>query len=246
MDISTRISVNRSSPVPLYFQVAEQLESAILDGSLAAGDRISNEISLAQDIGLSRPTMRQAIQVLVDKGLLVRKRGVGTQVVRGKVHRPLELTSLYDDLAKAGQKQRTEVLAFDRRQAGDEVAAELQLGPGEDVWYVERLRFVGDDPLAHMQNYLPSSVVDLADADLATRGLYQTLREAGIVMRVARQRISARRAEPAEARMLGERRGAPLLTMERTAYDDAGRAVEFGRHAYRPDRYAFESTLVDR
>jgi DNA-binding GntR family transcriptional regulator len=246
MDISTRISVNRSSPVPLYFQVAEQLESAILDGSLAAGDRISNEISLAQDIGLSRPTMRQAIQVLVDKGLLVRKRGVGTQVVRGKVHRPLELTSLYDDLAKAGQKQRTEVLAFDRRAAGDEVAAELQLSPGEDVWYVERLRFVGDDPLAHMQNYLPSSVVDLTDADLATRGLYQTLREAGIVMRVARQRISARRAEPAEARMLGERRGAPLLTMERTAYDDAGRAVEFGRHAYRPDRYAFESTLVDR
>ena len=190
--------------------------------------------------------MRQAIQVLVDKGLLVRKRGVGTQVVRGKVHRPLELTSLYDDLAKAGQKQRTDVLAFDRRPAGDEVAAELQLGPGEDVWYVERLRFVGDEPLAHMQNYLPTSMVDLAGADFATQGLYQTLRQAGIVMRVARQRISARRAEPAEARMLGERRGAPLLTMERTAYDDAGRAVEFGRHAYCPDRYAFESTLVDR
>ena len=58
------------------------------------------------------------------------------------MHRPLELTSLYDDLAKAGQKQRTDVLAFDRRPAGDEVAAELQLSPGEDVWYVERLRFV--------------------------------------------------------------------------------------------------------
>jgi len=246
MDMSTRISVNRSSPVPLYFQVAEQLENAILDGSLAAGDRISNEISLAHDLGLSRPTMRQAIQVLVDKGLLVRKRGVGTQVVHGKVHRPLELTSLYDDLAKAGQKQRTEVLAFDRRPAGDEVAAELQLRPGDEVWYVERLRFVGDDPLAHMQNFLPTSVVDLGEADLSRQGLYQTLRQAGIVMRVARQRISARRAEPAEARMLGERKGAPLLTMERTAYDDAGRAVEFGRHAYRPDRYAFESTLVDR
>ena len=246
MDMATRISVNRSSPVPLYFQVAEQLENAIIDGTLNAGDKITNEISLAHDLGLSRPTMRQAIQVLVDKGLLVRKRGVGTQVVHGKVHRPLELTSLYDDLAKAGQKQHTQVLVFDRRAPGEEVAAELRLGPGDDVWYVERLRSVGGEPLAHMQNYLPTNVVDLSGADLANEGLYQTLRQAGIVMRVARQRISARRAEPAEARMLGERKGAPLLTMDRTAYDDAGRAVEFGTHAYRPDRYAFESTLVDR
>ena len=243
---ATRISVNRSSPVPLYFQVAEQLETAILDGSLAAGDRISNEISLAQELGLSRPTMRQAIQVLVDKGLLVRKRGVGTQVVQGKVHRPLELTSLYDDLTKGGQRQRTEVLTLEQRPADERVAGELQLEAGEPAWFLERLRYVNDEPLAHMQNYLPCTLVDLGDVDLATHGLYATLREAGIAMRVARQRISARRAESAEARMLGEKRGAPLLTMERTAYDDAGRAVEYGTHAYRPDRYAFESTLVAR
>lgn len=243
---ATRISVNRSSPVPLYFQVAEQLEKAILDGTLAAGDRISNEVSLAQELGLSRPTMRQAIQVLVDKGLLVRKRGVGTQVVQGKVHRPLELTSLHDDLTKAGQRQRTEVLAMERRAADERVAGELQLEAGEEVWFLERLRFVNDEALAHMQNYLPCSVVDLSDVDLTTNGLYATLREAGVAMRVARQRISARRAEAGEARMLGEKRGAPLLTMERTAYDDAGRAVEYGTHAYRPDRYAFESTLVAR
>lgn len=243
---ATRISVNRSSPVPLYFQVAEQLEKAILDGTLAAGDRISNEVSLAQELGLSRPTMRQAIQVLVDKGLLVRKRGVGTQVVQGKVHRPLELTSLHDDLTKAGQRQRTEVLALERRAADERVAGELQLETGAEVWFLERLRFVNDEALAHMQNYLPCSVVDLSDVDLTTNGLYATLREAGVAMRVARQRISARRAEAGEARMLGEKRGAPLLTMERTAYDDAGRAVEYGTHAYRPDRYAFESTLVAR
>ena len=243
---ASRISVNRSSPVPLYFQVAEQLEKAILDGTLAAGDRISNEVSLAQELGLSRPTMRQAIQVLVDKGLLVRKRGVGTQVVQGKVHRPLELTSLYDDLSKAGQRQRTEVLTLERRAADERIAGELQLGPGEQVWFLERLRYVNDEALAHMQNYLPCTVVDRAEVDLSTTGLYATLRAAGVAMRVARQRISARRAEAGEARMLGEKRGAPLLTMERTAYDDAGRAVEYGTHAYRPDRYAFESTLVAR
>src|SRR5262245_63001298 len=97
---SPSIVINRSSPVPLYFQVAEQLEQAIVDGELAPGDRIANEIALAGELGLSRPTMRQAIQLLVDKGLLVRKRGVGTQVVHGQIRRPVELTSLHDDLQR--------------------------------------------------------------------------------------------------------------------------------------------------
>ena len=88
------LRVDRSSPVPLYHQVAEQLERAIGDGTLVPGDRIANEISLADQLGLSRPTMRQAIQTLVDKGMLVRKRGVGTQVVQSPIRRTVELTSL--------------------------------------------------------------------------------------------------------------------------------------------------------
>ncbi|GAA3397998.1 GntR family transcriptional regulator [Cryptosporangium minutisporangium] len=242
----THITLDRSSPVPLYFQVAEQLEQAILTGTLGAGERIGNEIALAADLGLSRPTMRQAIQVLVDKGLLVRKRGVGTQVVAGRVHRPLGLTSLFDDLTKAGQKPRTVVLKLARIQPDEHVRAELRLAEGDEAWYLERLRSVGSDPLAHMTNYLPIDVVDLSAVDLGETGLYEAMRRAGVVMRVARQRISARRADAAEGRMLAESEGAPLLTMERTTYDDAGRAVEYGTHAYRPDRYAFESTLVDR
>ncbi|TQS45981.1 GntR family transcriptional regulator [Cryptosporangium phraense] len=240
------ITLDRSSPVPLYFQVAEQLEQAILSGTLGAGDRIGNEVAMAADLGLSRPTMRQAIQVLVDKGLLVRKRGVGTQVVQGRVHRPLELTSLFDDLTKAGQQPRTVVLKLELVEPDDHVRAELRLSDHEQAWYLERLRSVGSDPLAHMTNYLPTDVVDLAAVDLGEVGLYQAMRRAGVVMRVARQRISARRADAAEARLLGEVEGAPVLTMDRTTYDDAGRAVEYGTHAYRPDRYAFESTLVDR
>ena len=102
-----RFTLNRASPVPLYFQVAEQFEKAIIDGTIAPGERIDNEIALAKELGLSRPTMRQALQVLVDKGMLVRKRGVGTQVVHGKIRRSVELTSLFDDLSAAGQKPRT-------------------------------------------------------------------------------------------------------------------------------------------
>ena len=239
-------SLDRSSPIPLYFQIAEQFERAILDGTIAPGERIDNEVALAQRLGLSRPTMRQAIQVLVDKGMLVRKRGVGTQVVHGKIRRSVELTSLHDDLSAAGQKPRTEVIAVGKIAADEDVARELQLTKGADVWSLERLRFVDRQPLAHMHNYLPIDVVDLDEIDLSETGLYAHLRALGIVMRVARQRIGARGAFVDEARLLGERKGAPLLTMQRTAYDNAGRAVEYGRHAYRPDLYAFELTLVDR
>jgi DNA-binding GntR family transcriptional regulator len=87
MTANLAIDLDRSSPVPLYFQVAEQIAEAIRRGDLAPGARLDNEILLADKLGLSRPTIRQAIQYLVDKGLLVRKRGVGTQVVHGQVKR---------------------------------------------------------------------------------------------------------------------------------------------------------------
>ncbi len=82
-----QLSVDRSSPVPLYFQLSQQLETAIETGKLAPGSLLGNEIELAGRLGLSRPTVRQAIQSLVDKGLLVRRRGIGTQVVHSQVKR---------------------------------------------------------------------------------------------------------------------------------------------------------------
>lgn len=240
------IRLDRSSPVPLYFQVAEQMERAIVSGVLRSGERISNEIALANELGLSRPTMRQAIQMLVDKGMLVRKRGVGTQVVHGTVRRPVELTSLFDDLAAAGQEQSTEVLEREQLPADEEVARSLQIEEGAPVWSLRRLRTVTGQPLALMHNYLPDAIVDLGQAELETDGLYNYLRRSGVHIRVAHESIGARAAETREGRLLGVLTGAPLLTMTRIAYNDAGIAVEYGVHAYRSDLYSFEVTLVDR
>ncbi|CAN5874008.1 GntR family transcriptional regulator [soil metagenome] len=246
MAVQPRIALDRTSPVPLYYQVAEQMEAAIANGDLAPGDRISNEVDLAGRLGLSRPTLRQAIKVLVDKGMLVRKRGVGTQVVGNQFHRSVELTSLYDDLLASGQQPNTDVLACEVVEAPDDVAARLDIQPGTAVWSLERLRRVADEPLALLHNHLPVDVVDLRAADLRADGLYALLRRAGVVLRVANQRIGARRAEAREARLLHERRGAPLLTMQRVAYDEEGHTVEYGDHSYRPNRYSFELNLVRR
>ena len=93
------MDLDRSSPVPLYHQLALALESAIHDGRLRPGDRLENELALTTRLGLARPTARQAIQELVRKGMLVRKRGVGTQVVGAPVRRDVRFSSLHDDLA---------------------------------------------------------------------------------------------------------------------------------------------------
>jgi GntR family transcriptional regulator len=238
------IRVDRNSPVPLYFQVAQHLEQMIESGELPMGTRLENEIDLADQLGLSRQTMRRAIEYLVGRGLLLRKRGIGTQVVHAKVTREVELTSLYDDLAKTGRAPSTTVVSFGTEPAPDALAAELGLAAGTPVYVFERLRFAGAEPLALMRNHVPEHLMRLSAADLEAQGLYNLFRANGISMRIAKQSIGARAATAAEARALGERKGAPLLTMERSAYDEQGRAVEHGRHVYRASRYRFDLTLT--
>src|SRR5665811_2108770 len=107
-----RINLDRSSPVPLYYQMAKAIEKDIETGTLAPGEHLENEIALARRLRVSRPTARRALQELVDLGMLVRRRGVGTQVAPARVHRRVVLTSLFDDLAGSGRKPATTVLEY--------------------------------------------------------------------------------------------------------------------------------------
>jgi DNA-binding GntR family transcriptional regulator len=243
------IPLDRTSPVPLYFQVAQAIEAAIIDGRLQPGTRFDNEVMLAEQLGLSRPTMRRAMQYLVEKGVLVRRRGIGTRVVQPKVRRPLGLSSLFEDLAGSGQKPTTRVISLGVEPASGAVAQALQLPADSPVTVLVRLRAAGDRPIAHMTNYLPHTVITglaegLTTDALQEQGLYQIIRGLGIQLHAADQVIGARTATTEEARLLGEPRHAALLTMQRTAYDDRGRAVEYGSHVYAASRYSFELSML--
>jgi GntR family transcriptional regulator len=240
------ITVDRSSPVPMYYQVAQQLEHAIEAGELAPGTRLDGELAMANQLGVSRPTLRRAIEYLVDRGYLVRRRAVGTQVVHPKVRRPVGLTSLYDDLAAGRKDPRTTVLSLQRTPASDRVAHALGLEDGQEVVAVERLRYADGQPLAVMRNWLPVGVVQLTPERLERAGLYQLMRAAGIGLHLASQTIGARGATAAEAKLLQAHKGEPLLTMERTTYDENGQSVELADHIYRASLYSFEIVLVTR
>jgi DNA-binding GntR family transcriptional regulator len=230
--------------VPLYFQVAQHLEAAITRGDLQVGDQLDNEVALAERWGLSRPTVRQAIGDLVDKGLVVRRRGVGTQVVSQRVQRPVQLTSLFEDLRASDQQPSTEVLTLETVPAADTVAGWLGVPAGTEVVHLERLRRARGVPLAILRNWLPVRVGGaLTRESLEHHGLYECMRTAGVQVRAAEQRIGARAASAAEARLLDVRRGAPLLTMERGALDQQARRVEWGSHVYDARTYSFTIAL---
>jgi GntR family transcriptional regulator len=248
-DLLRSVPLDRTSPVPLYFQLAQALEAAIIDGRLPPGTRFDNEVQLAEQLGLSRPTMRRAMQYLVDKGVLVRRRGIGTTVVQPKVRRPLGLSSLYEDLAATGQRPATAVLSLGVEPAAPVVAQALGLDVDTPVITVVRLRSAAGRPIARMANFLPHTVLPglaegLTRTSLETHGLYQVIRTLGIHLHAADQTIGARTATSEEARLLDEPRGAALLTMQRVAYDDRGRTIEYGSHLYAASRYSFELSML--
>ena len=240
---SRPITIDRTSPVPLYFQLAQHFESAIRSGALKVGDRLENEVQLAETLGLSRPTVRAAFLYLANKGLVVRRRGAGTVVANERMDRNVELTSLYDDLAASGRNPVTRVLRAEVSHASDQAADALQLPGRALVMSLERIRLADGEPMALMHNYLPAGLVQLNADMLEEHGLYELLRAAGIGLYSATQRIGAKNASTAEARVLHESRGVALLTMERIARDQSGRPMEFARHLYRASRYAFTTSF---
>ncbi len=240
------VVIDRASPVPLYHQLAEQLTASIENGTLNPGDSFENELALADRLDLSRPTVRRAIAELVSRGLLVRRRGVGTTVASQVIHRRDELTSLYDDMVRKGQTPVTEVLAFSTGTVDATAAAALGQAAETPLVFVERLRSVEGVPTALMRNWLAPGFADLTVQEIEASSLYAIMRARGVRPVIAHQSIGARRPTVRERRLLGLATGDPLLTMTRKAYEASGAAAEYGDHCYRYDQYAFDVTVHDR
>src|SRR2546428_4272925 len=237
--------LDRESPVPLYYQLAQNMETAIRSGRLSSGSHLEKEIGLARQLRVSRPTVRRAIALLANRGLVIRRHGIGTLVVPVRVRRPVRLSSLYDDLQEAGQAPSTRLLAYEIVPAPSEVGGSLHLSRGTRVLHFERLRLASDQPIALMRNFVPLSLEEVVTEEgLKSAGLYQLLRQNGIHLRLASQTIGARNAQRREARLLKVPAGAPLLTMRRISYNDAGQAVEHGSAAYPAQPYSFQMAVL--
>lgn len=239
------IELDRASPTPLYHQVARELERAISDGRLGRGDFLANELALAEQWQVSRITLRRSIQELVEAGLLVRRRGVGTQVVNDQLPQA-RLVSLYEDLAERGLRPTTQVLRFETVVPDDRVNELLGQPPGSSALFVERCRFADGKRLAIMRNWLILDVApDLSVDRLESDGLYRLLRAGGTWPHCVTRRVSARVAGEEEAGLLEVAVGDPILALESRMQDRSGRRVEVSEQIYDGNAYTMEMSIVD-
>lgn len=242
MIIKPEVKINRDKDLPLHIQIAEPIRTSITTGEYLPGQRFEDEVTMAKRLGVSRPTVRHAFQNLVDLGLVVRRRSAGTIVAPREIHRSPILTSLYDDLVEAGHSPSTRLISYEYLHADEDIADKLGIDPNDLVVKAVRLRFSDNEPLAILTNYFPDAVAPTKD-ELMRGGLYRTLEQSGIEVSSAHQTVSARKVAAEEMELLDEKRGAPVLLVQRIAFDKNGQIVECGDHVYRAHNYSVSFVL---
>ncbi|MEW6868810.1 GntR family transcriptional regulator [Trueperella pyogenes] len=236
------VKLDRSSGQPLHAQISAPIKRAILEGRLLPGTRIENEVSMARRLHVSRPTTRQALQSLVEGGLLLRRRGVGTVVAPHPKRHLMRLPSLHEELMSGGFASTTQIIQYNHRRATEAIAEQLGIAVDDPVIELERLRLRDAVPVAILYNWLPAHVAP-PRSRLENHGLYELLREAGMEPASTTQSVGAERPDRREAKLLAISQRDPVLTIERTAFNARGEILEWGFHIYRADLYRYESTV---
>ncbi len=241
-----RQGLHRGPGVPLYIQIAEALEGAVSETNLPDTVPIPSEPELAQILGVSRPTIRQALGYLEQRSVLYRRRGVGTFRAPHAIGRPPRLRGLFDELAEQGLTPVTTVLSIQKISASAEIAADLRLAVGTPLVLVERLREVDGRPIVLHRNYLNLSGQAPPDpAELARGSLYTLLRTRyGIELALASQTISARQAERNERKHLMLGQNACVLVAQRVSFDPAGQGIEWAINTYPAGSHSFQMRLT--
>lgn len=235
-----------SAEAPRYREVADALHRQIADGELGSHDRLESEREIAERFGLSRMTARQAVELLVRRGVVYRRPGSGTYVSPPRVVHSLErLAGFSEQMRLQGIRPGGRVLEMRSAEPDAAVRRALALGGGDAAWMVRRLRYGDDEPLLLETFWVPRALCpELAADELAEQSLYAVMRSRyAIEPESAETSLEPGALYPADARHLAARPGSPAILVVRTTRDGRGRAIEFARDLYRGDRARFALTL---
>ena len=232
----------RGGREPLYRQLAALLRAEIEPGRLRPGDQLPSEPELASRFGMARMTARQAIDALVEEGVLVRHRGRGTFVAEPRMaYPPATLVSFSRTMTALGHHVVTRLLDLELVPAHGEVALALGLGENERVLMVRRLRFLEDEPVALHASYMARSYFEgLRAADLLTKPISEAMANVnGVRVVSSRDFLEAAAATHDEAQLLRITSGEPIQIVRGVSFAADGRPVLATRAAYRADRFRF-------
>lgn len=234
-------ALDNSSPLPKYQQLARAIERAIERGALPQNDALPPERLIADDMKVSRITVRKAIDGLVGDGLLSRRQGAGT-FVTGRVEKPFSrLSSFTEDMAGRGWKASSKWVEKKEGVISPEESLNLGLGPTTPVYRLTRVRFADGTPMAIETTIVPSSA--LPSIETIEGSLYVALNESGQRPVRALQRLRAVAFTKEQAMLLHVKEGDPGLFIERRGFLANGNTVEITQSYYRGDAYDFVAEL---
>lgn len=234
-------TLDPQSSQPLYQQLQRALREAIEKGALGPEDALPSERQLAADLGISRITVRKALDGLADLGLLVRRHGSGN-FVGGVIEKNFaKLTSFSEDMRARGMVPSNQWLKRAAGRVTPDEAMRLALSPGAEVYRFHRLRFADEEPMA--LEYCTIAASALPDIDAVGDSLYEALERAGNRPVRALQRLHALLLDAEQARLLAAKPGDAGLLVERVGYLRDGRAIELSQSYYRGDTYDFVAEL---
>jgi GntR family transcriptional regulator len=236
------LTLDKSSPQPLYLQLEELIRTWIESGKRQPGDRIPSELELASTHDISRTTARRAIETLVMEGLLFRQPGKGTFVAEPKMAWPGPTSLSFSTTMRAlGLSVQTRVLDLRLVPATPQLADELGLSPPEQVIFLRRLRSVENEPMGIHTSYItPEPFMPLLERDLTSQPLNQVMEEvSGLHIVGSCDYVEAALARPDEAKLLGIRTGAPLLFLRGVVYAEGQVPVRATRSLFRGDHFRF-------
>lgn len=238
--------VRRDSPVPLYYQVYQILLEDLRSGRYRPGDQIPPEPVLTQRFGVSRITVNQALQRLVNEGFVYRVQGKGTFVSNPPIGRRLKVVeSLTEEMAKKGIDLVTRSIEIGQEPAGDHVGAELEIAPESEVYVIRRLRGSADEMLALQTTHIPVALCPglIEIPELRTGSLYEVLnRHFGFRPVWARETYRVV-VEPTVAAQLKIGAKSPLFAVTRRALLATGVPIEWTSSYMRTDRFQLEVEL---
>ncbi|HEU5139265.1 MAG TPA: GntR family transcriptional regulator [Bacillales bacterium] len=233
--------VDKQSPLPIYFQLEEEIKNRIDQKELVPGDLIPSEREFAEQHGISRMTVRQAISDLVNEGYLYRQKGKGTFVARKKIEQPLHrVTSFTEDMIARGMKPSSRLVRFEVVSVSDQTAEELAVESSEPAYEIKRVRLADGLPMALETNIIPVRLAEGLTEEHAHGSLYDYV--AGSLpspIDYARQVIESSAAHESESEALGIPKGSPILLIRQNTYLADGTPFELVKSAYRADRYKF-------
>jgi GntR family transcriptional regulator len=238
--------IDRSSRMPLYHQLYEILRGRISTGEWRPGDMIPPEPELMEHYQVSRATVRQVLDLLVNEGLIYRQQGRGTFVTQPTLEQGLvRIISFTEDMRQRGCQPGTQVLSSELIPAPQYIAEKLEVEPGEELTYLRRLRLADGEPMSIEESYLVHRYCPgILQYDYASSPLREFMdRHYGIRWSRAKQVIRATLATRELAGLLSVPHRSALLFIERVSFSQDNTPVEFLRIYYRADRYSLYNEL---